>query len=101
MAAEREFLATKTGSLFSKRANRIFKFVLLGFLCLILSLVSLGSYISRPQYVDVGYKPSQPVAFNHKLHAGDLGIDCRFCHTAVEKSAVASIPSTQTCINCH
>jgi hypothetical protein len=38
---------------------------------------------------------------NHKLHAGDLGMDCRYCHTAVDKSANASVPPTETCMNCH
>src|SRR5258708_4720036 len=43
----------------------------------------------------------QPVQFSHKHHAGDDGIDCRYCHTSVEKSAVAGIPPTKTCMNCH
>ncbi|MFQ5739224.1 MAG: cytochrome c3 family protein [Acidobacteriota bacterium] len=54
-----------------------------------------------PQFTDVGYRPHQPVAFSHKLHAGELQIDCRYCHATVEVSAVASIPPTQTCMNCH
>jgi len=43
----------------------------------------------------------QPVQFSHKHHAGQLGIDCRYCHTSVEISASAGIPPTQTCMNCH
>jgi hypothetical protein len=43
----------------------------------------------------------QPVQFSHKHHTGDDGIDCRYCHTAVETSASAGIPPTQTCMNCH
>jgi hypothetical protein len=43
----------------------------------------------------------QPVQFSHKHHVGDDGIDCRFCHTGVETSAVAGIPPTKTCMNCH
>jgi hypothetical protein len=43
----------------------------------------------------------QPVPFSHKHHAGELGIDCRYCHTSVETSAFAGIPPTQTCMNCH
>lgn len=43
----------------------------------------------------------QPVPFSHKHHAGELGIDCRYCHTSVEVSAKAGIPPTQTCMNCH
>ena len=43
----------------------------------------------------------QPIQFSHKHHAGDDGIDCRYCHTAVETSAIAGIPPTKTCMNCH
>src|SRR5438034_7543694 len=43
----------------------------------------------------------QPVQFSHKHHVGDDGIDCRYCHTSVEISAVAGIPPTKTCMNCH
>ena len=48
-----------------------------------------------------GYQPTQPVPFSHKIHAGELKMDCRYCHVNVEKSAHASIPPTATCINCH
>ena len=43
----------------------------------------------------------QPVAFSHAHHVGQLGIDCRYCHTSVEDSHFAGIPPTKTCINCH
>ena len=43
----------------------------------------------------------QPVPFSHKHHVAQLGIDCRYCHTAVEKSAQAGLPPTKTCMNCH
>src|SRR5919205_2937036 len=45
--------------------------------------------------------PAQPIPFSHKHHAGDDGIDCRYCHYSVEKSAFAGIPSTQVCMSCH
>jgi hypothetical protein len=48
-----------------------------------------------------GYQPKQPVPFSHKIHAGDLKMDCRYCHVGVDKAAHASIPPTATCINCH
>ncbi|MCB1160218.1 MAG: cytochrome c3 family protein [Leptospiraceae bacterium] len=48
-----------------------------------------------------GYAPDQPIPFNHKLHAGDNKMDCRYCHTTVETSAHASVPPTGTCMNCH
>lgn len=58
-------------------------------------------YYGSPKYTDVGYRPVQPVEYSHKLHAGDLGIDCRYCHSGVERSAVAGVPPTQTCMGCH
>lgn len=48
-----------------------------------------------------GYMPDQPVPFSHKIHAGELKMDCRYCHVNVDKAAHASIPPTATCINCH
>jgi len=58
-------------------------------------------YYFSPSYTDAGYMPDQPVKYSHKLHAGDLGIDCRYCHTSVEEAASARVPPTQTCMNCH
>ncbi len=51
--------------------------------------------------VQQGYEPTQPIAYSHKLHAGDLGIDCNYCHTGVRKSKNANIPSANICMNCH
>jgi len=64
----------------------------------LVTLVYLGG---SPSTTDVGYQPRQPVAYSHALHAGELGIDCRYCHTTVETTAKASIPPTETCMNCH
>jgi hypothetical protein len=58
-------------------------------------------YFGSPEYTDVGYMPRQPIPYSHKLHAGELSIDCRYCHASVEVSAVANIPPTQVCMNCH
>ena len=51
--------------------------------------------------VQQGYAPRQPIAFSHKLHAGQYQIDCQYCHTGVRKSKSASIPSANICMNCH
>jgi hypothetical protein len=59
------------------------------------------TYYFTPKYTRVGYEPVQPVPFSHKVHAGQLGIDCRYCHSGVEKSWVANIPAASTCMNCH
>lgn len=51
--------------------------------------------------VQQGYAPEQPIQFSHKLHAGYYEIDCQYCHTGVEKSKSANIPSANICMNCH
>ena len=58
-------------------------------------------YYFSPKYYRVGYQPIQPVPFYHSVHAGQLGIDCRYCHTGVEKSWFSNIPAASTCMNCH
>ncbi len=57
--------------------------------------------VFSPEMSAIGYAPEQPVAYSHALHAGELGIDCRYCHTSVETTAKANIPPTATCMNCH
>lgn len=58
--------------------------------------------VNRSDYATgMGVARQQPVQFSHNYHAGELGIDCRYCHTAVETSAVAGVPPTETCMNCH
>jgi len=58
-------------------------------------------YFFSPWYTDVGYRPVQPVPYSHRLHVGELGLDCRYCHASVERSAVANVPPTSVCMNCH
>ena len=58
-------------------------------------------YFFTPKYTRVGYTPTQPVAYDHSWHAGELGLDCRYCHSFVEVSGHANVPTNQTCMNCH
>jgi hypothetical protein len=58
-------------------------------------------YYGTNKHIEVGYQPTQPVPYSHKLHAGDMGIDCRYCHSNVERGAMALVPATETCMNCH
>ena len=51
--------------------------------------------------VTTNYQPEQPIAFSHKIHAGDNGIDCNYCHVSASKSKHSSIPSANVCMNCH
>ena len=64
-------------------------------------LVVLLAYGASPRTTNIGYRPVQPVPYSHALHAGQLGIDCRYCHNTVEMAAYAAVPPTQTCMNCH
>jgi len=64
-------------------------------------LVAGVTYYFTPEFWRVGYEPIQPVDYSHQLHAGTLGIDCRYCHTHVEESFHANVPDTGTCMNCH
>ncbi len=55
----------------------------------------------HPEVVNVGHAPKQPVPYSHKLHVGQLKLDCRYCHNTVDKAGHAAIPPTATCGNCH
>jgi mono/diheme cytochrome c family protein len=69
---------------------------------IILTLFTYGFIFGVTEVaVQQGYKPDQPIKYSHKLHAGELKIDCKYCHSTAEKSKQASIPSVNTCMNCH
>jgi hypothetical protein len=57
--------------------------------------------VRSPSATGEGRTPTQPILFSHAIHAGELHLDCRYCHTSVETSAFAGMPPTQTCMNCH
>ncbi len=57
--------------------------------------------VFSPETSAMGYTPLQPVPYSHALHVGEMGMDCRYCHTSVETTAKANIPPTATCMNCH
>ncbi len=68
------------------------------FLLLVIKATLDGAYSVGVQQ---GYAPKQPIAFSHKLHAGEYEIDCNYCHTGVNKSRAATIPAANICMNCH
>jgi len=89
--------------LFPRAANQIAKAsVVLGGTVAVGALTVLLFVVPRSGYV-TGQKEAreQPVPFYHMHHVGGMGIDCRYCHTSVDKSATAGIPPTKTCMNCH
>ncbi|KAA9325976.1 c-type cytochrome [Adhaeribacter soli] len=67
----------------------------------ILALLNLSWNKAMSIGIQQNYQPKQPIAFSHKLHAGDHKIDCNYCHTSVYKSKNANIPSANICMNCH
>ncbi|MEM9065255.1 MAG: cytochrome c3 family protein [Planctomycetota bacterium] len=68
----------------------------------LLTVIAGTWYYATPDYWEVGYMPVQPgEGFNHQLHAGQLGIDCRYCHTNVEESPHSNVPAVSTCYGCH
>ncbi|NEM98064.1 c-type cytochrome [Pontibacter burrus] len=70
-------------------------------LIFVVVLVDLGLDKMMGIGIQQGYAPKQPIAFSHKLHAGEHQIDCSYCHTTVYESKSASIPSANICMNCH
>jgi hypothetical protein len=78
--------------------NRLVVVLLVGGLVFLVVLVLLAT---SPETQITGYMPEQPIEYSHSLHAGELDIDCRYCHVSVERSAAASVPSTNICMNCH
>lgn len=82
---------------------------LVGVICIVIAFVGMKGCWDACYNIGVyydwktqkGYHPEQPVKFSHKLHAGDNEIACQYCHSTVEKSRHASIPSVNICMNCH
>lgn len=87
--------------IFPRWTNRIPLAIGVGAPVVLSAVVGVVWYWFSPYYTDVGYTPKQPVPYSHKLHAGDLGIDCRYCHNTAERGAYAAVPPTATCMNCH
>ncbi len=68
---------------------------------LAVGVVAGFTYYATPKAQRVGYMPDQPIPFDHEIHVKQLGLDCRHCHSFVEKSGHANVPTANTCANCH
>lgn len=86
---------------FPPQANQLLRWLLIGGGVFLVLLVAGMVYVSRTVNDRVGVPVAQPIGFQHSLHAGELGLDCRFCHTTVEVAASAGIPPVETCMGCH
>ncbi len=88
--------------LFAPGADAILRLWLLTAVAVVAGSLLILAGVMRSSYISsVGIAPAQPVPFSHKHHAGELGIDCRYCHTQVEHYATAGLPPTYTCMTCH
>lgn len=87
--------------IFPKWSNKLPLYLTITFSILFVGIISLIWYYASPKFLNVGYQPKQPIAFSHKLHAGEMGIDCRYCHSTVQKTSFSAIPTTSTCMGCH
>lgn len=88
--------------IFHRSSNDLARISIVALAGLVALLGWLGLTLFRSRYITRQSEVvNQPVPFSHNHHTAGLGIDCRYCHTSVEKSASAGIPPTSTCINCH
>ena len=88
--------------IFHRSTNTISRVSIFGAVFAIAGLLWLIAQVHRsPWSTEAHVAKQQPLQFSHERHVGGNGIDCRYCHTSVEESAVAGIPPTKTCMNCH
>ena len=88
--------------IFPRSANALAKSSLAGVLVLVLFLGGVVFTLMRSSWATKQNEyVEQPLQFSHAHHVGGMGLDCRYCHTSVEKSSFAGIPPTKTCMNCH
>ncbi|HET8650186.1 MAG TPA: cytochrome c3 family protein [Gemmatimonadales bacterium] len=89
-------------ALFSRSAGRLFRILIVVGIALAVGIpVLLMAWVRTPPATGQHSAPAQPVEFSHQLHAGAFRIDCRYCHTTVERAATAGMPATETCVPCH
>jgi hypothetical protein len=88
-------------NIFPRWTNRLPLLALIGLLLVGTAAVGGIWYYATPKYTRVGYSPIQPVPFPHSVHVDQLGMDCRYCHSAVEQSWYSNVPASSTCMNCH
>lgn len=88
--------------IFRPSANTLMRVALLAIVILPIAAIAAAYGVMWSPYITgENVTLEQPVPFSHQHHVGQLGLDCRYCHTAVETSPVASVPPTHTCMTCH
>jgi hypothetical protein len=94
-------MEVKPHFVFPRWSNAVTLLLLLILAILPLYVGALVVFALDPVTLNTNYQPVQPVAYSHALHAGQLGMDCRYCHNTVEQADFAAVPPTETCMNCH
>jgi hypothetical protein len=84
--------------IFPRSFDLLLRVSLVGVLCFVVGLILLWRMTTAPA---LGASVVQPIPFSHKHHVGDVGLDCRYCHAAVEEGAYAGMPTSSVCMNCH
>jgi Cytochrome c7 and related cytochrome c len=84
--------------IFGRHLDLVFRLALIGAIAGFAGLIVLWRLAIAPA---IGAPVEQPVPFSHKHHVGDVGLDCRYCHSTVDKSAYAGMPASEVCMNCH
>jgi hypothetical protein len=88
--------------LFSRRADRRLRLAMGFGAAAILALAVAAWALARSDRAwGVGVAAPQPIPFSHAIHAGRIGLDCRYCHAGVERAASAGMPTAETCLGCH
>jgi Cytochrome c7 and related cytochrome c len=88
--------------IFHRSTNTLARVTIFGALFIVVGSLFAINEFTRSDYMTHAFVArEQPVQFSHKHHVGDVGLDCRYCHTSVEKAASAGIPPTRICMNCH
>jgi hypothetical protein len=88
--------------IFSPGADTWLRLTLLAIaVAVVVAFLLVGGFVSSDWRTNVNFHPGQPVPFSHEHHVGGLGLDCRYCHAAVEVSRHAGFPPTHTCMTCH
>ncbi len=96
--AEQEVVSQEFNVVAFLKSNNFVGLVIFVFTIIVLKTLIDGAFTIGVQQ---GYQPTQPIAFSHEIHAGQYEIDCQYCHTGVNISKSANIPSPNICMNCH
>jgi hypothetical protein len=88
--------------IFHRSTNAISRFTIFGGFAIVVFVAFVwGGVIRAPYVTEQDVVREQPVPFSHEHHVSGIGIDCRYCHTTVERTAFAGLPPTEICMNCH